>query len=77
MDYYVFAETVERIVDNVERAVSGKREGISLAVTALLAGGHVLIEDVPGVGKTLLAKALARSVAGDFRRIQFLSLIHI
>ncbi len=71
MDYYVFAETVERIVDNVERAVAGKREGISLAVTTLLAGGHVLIEDVPGVGKTLLAKALARSVAGDFRRIQF------
>ena len=71
MDYYVFAETVEHIVDNVERAVSGKREGISLAVTALLAGGHVLIEDVPGVGKTLLAKALARSVAGDFRRVQF------
>jgi MoxR-like ATPase len=71
LDYYVFAETVERIVDNVECAVSGKREGISLAVTALLAGGHVLIEDVPGVGKTLLAKALARSVAGDFRRIQF------
>ena len=71
MDYYVFAETVERIVDNVERAVAGKREGISLAVTALLAGGHVLIEDVPGVGKTLLAKALARSVAGEFRRIQF------
>ena len=71
MDYYVFAETVERIIDNVERAVSGKREGISLAVVALLAGGHVLIEDVPGVGKTLLAKSLARSIAGEFRRIQF------
>jgi MoxR-like ATPase len=71
LDYYVFSEAIERIVDNVERAVAGKREEVSLAVVALLAGGHVLIEDVPGVGKTLLAKALARSIAGDFRRIQF------
>ena len=71
MDYYGFAEVVDRIVGNVERAVSGKREGVFLAVVSLLAGGHVLIEDVPGVGKTLLAKALARSIAGDFRRIQF------
>jgi MoxR-like ATPase len=71
LDYNGFAESVEHIVDNVERAVAGKREGVFLAVVALLAGGHVLIEDVPGVGKTLLAKALARSIAGDFRRIQF------
>ncbi len=71
MDYYDFAEAVDRIVNNVERAVSGKREGVFLAVVSLLAGGHVLIEDVPGVGKTLLAKSLARSIAGDFRRIQF------
>ncbi len=71
MDYNGFAEATERIVDNVERAVAGKREGVFLAVVALLAGGHVLIEDVPGVGKTLLAKSLARSVAGQFRRIQF------
>ncbi len=71
MDYYGFTETVERIVANVERAVAGKREGVSLAVMSLLAGGHLLIEDVPGVGKTLLAKALASSIAGDFRRIQF------
>ena len=71
MDYYDFAEAVERIVGNVERAVAGKREGVLLAVATLLAGRHVLIEDVPGVGKTLLAKALARSIAGDFRRIQF------
>ena len=61
----------ERIVDNVERAVSGKREGVFQAVVALLAGGHVLIEDVPGVGKTLLAKSLARSIQAEFRRIQF------
>ena len=71
MDYNGFAERVGRIVGNVERAVAGKRGGVSLAVTTLLAGGHVLIEDVPGVGKTLLAKSLARSVGGEFRRIQF------
>jgi len=71
LDYYGFAEAVERIVANVERAVAGKRESVSLAVVALLAGGHVLIEDVPGVGKTLLAKSLARSIGGEFRRIQF------
>jgi MoxR-like ATPase len=71
LDYYGFAEAVDRIVGNVERAVSGKREGVFLAVVSLIAGGHVLIEDVPGVGKTLLAKALARSIAGEFRRIQF------
>jgi MoxR-like ATPase len=71
VDYNGFAERVGRIVGNVECAVAGKREGVSLAVMTLLAGGHVLIEDVPGVGKTLLAKSLARSVGGEFRRIQF------
>jgi MoxR-like ATPase len=71
LDYNGFAGSVGRIVGNVERAVSGKRDGVFLAVVALLAGGHVLIEDVPGVGKTLLAKSLARSIGGEFRRIQF------
>jgi MoxR-like ATPase len=71
LDYNGFAGRVGRIVDNVERAVSGKRDGVFLAVVAMLAGGHVLIEDVPGVGKTLLAKSLARSIGGEFRRIQF------
>jgi MoxR-like ATPase len=71
LDYNDFAERVGRIVRNVERAVSGKREGVFLAVVAMLAGGHILIEDVPGVGKTLLAKSLARSVRAEFRRIQF------
>ncbi|MDQ3927066.1 MAG: MoxR family ATPase [Actinomycetota bacterium] len=71
MDYNGFAETVRRIVGNVERVVAGKREEVFLAVVALLAGGHVLIEDVPGVGKTLLARSLARSIAGKFRRVQF------
>ncbi len=71
MDYNDFAGKVGRIVGNVERAVSGKRDGVVLAVVAMLAGGHVLIEDVPGVGKTLLAKSLARSIGGEFGRIQF------
>ncbi|HEU4494880.1 MAG TPA: MoxR family ATPase [Rubrobacteraceae bacterium] len=71
MDYSGFAGRVGRIASNVERAVSGKRDGVFLAVVAMLAGGHVLIEDVPGVGKTLLAKSLARSIGGEFRRIQF------
>jgi MoxR-like ATPase len=71
LDHNDFAESVERIVGNVGRAVSGKREGVFLAVVAMLAGGHILIEDVPGVGKTLLAKSLARSLRAEFRRIQF------
>ncbi len=71
MDYNDFSERVGRIVANIGRAVSGKSENISLAVVAVLAGGHVLIEDVPGVGKTLLAKSLARSIKAEFRRIQF------
>jgi len=71
LDYNDFSERVGRIVANVGRAVAGKSENVSLAVVALLAGGHVLIEDVPGVGKTLLAKSLARSIRAEFRRIQF------
>lgn len=71
MDYSGLSERAGRIVGNVERAVSGKRGGILLTLVAMLAGGHVLIEDVPGVGKTLLAKSLARSLRAEFRRIQF------
>jgi MoxR-like ATPase len=55
---------------NLERVVVGKRAAVDLVVTALLAGGHVLLQDVPGVGKTVLAKALAVSIGGSFRRIQ-------
>jgi MoxR-like ATPase len=56
---------------NVRRVVLGKPEPVRLVLTGLLAGGHVLLEDVPGVGKTVLAKAIARSIACDFRRVQF------
>ena len=65
------AEILNKITDNVEKAIFGKREVIELAICSFLCGGHVLIEDVPGVGKTSLAAALARSFSCSFRRIQF------
>jgi MoxR-like ATPase len=65
------ARAHDAIVANVERVIQGKRPSIRLALTCLLAGGHLLIEDVPGVGKTSLAKSLARSIDATWRRIQF------
>jgi MoxR-like ATPase len=65
------ASQIGLLQDNIARVVLGKRDVVRLAVIALLAGEHVLLEDVPGVGKTLVGKALARSLAGEFRRIQF------
>lgn len=62
---------VTELEANVAQVVLGKREAVRLSVVTLLAGEHLLIEDVPGVGKTLLAKALAKSVSGVFSRIQF------
>ncbi|MGI9529451.1 MAG: AAA family ATPase [Acidimicrobiia bacterium] len=66
-----FGERYESVVENIERVIQGKRPTIELVVSSLVAEGHVLIEDVPGVGKTLLAKALARSIDCSFRRVQF------
>ena len=59
-----------RLVTGVERVVHGRHEQVSLIACAVLAGGHVLVEDVPGSGKTTLARAFARTLGGDFRRIQ-------
>jgi MoxR-like ATPase len=64
-------EIADRIVENVERVIVGKREPVQLTVLGLLCQGHLLIEDVPGVGKTVLAKSLSKSVGCRFQRIQF------
>ena len=64
-------ETSEKVAENVERVIIGKRQEVRLTLVALLCRGHLLIEDVPGTGKTMLAKAIARSLGCSFRRIQF------
>ncbi|WP_336630691.1 MULTISPECIES: AAA family ATPase [unclassified Microbacterium] len=66
-----FAQTFAALADNVERAVLGKRHVVELVLTAMLSEGHVLLEDVPGTGKTSLARAVAQSVQGTTTRIQF------
>lgn len=63
--------TFNKLLDNVEKVIVGKRSEIELAIIALLCGGHVLIEDVPGVGKTSLVSALSKSISASFKRIQF------
>lgn len=69
----VVKERIQRLIENIERVIFGKHEVVKLCVTGLLARGHILIEDVPGIGKTTLAQALARSVDCSFSRIQFTS----
>jgi MoxR-like ATPase len=70
-DFSEFQLLFERIASNVERIIQGKDEVIRLSLVALVAEGHLLLEDVPGVGKTMLAKALARTLGCTWQRIQF------
>ena len=70
-DLAVVAEVSDRITANIEQVIEGKRDVIRTSLVVLLAEGHLLIEDVPGVGKTMLSKALARSIDCSVRRIQF------
>src|SRR3979411_792352 len=65
------ATAVQRVVGNVERVIVGKGEAVAFSLIAVICHGHVLIEDVPGVGKTVLTKAIARSIGCTFKRIQF------
>lgn len=67
----IYNERVERVLSNINKVMIGKEDVATLSLVALLAGGHVLLEDVPGVGKTMLVRALAKSLDCDFRRIQF------
>jgi MoxR-like ATPase len=70
-DFSSFQDTFELIADNIEQAIQGKDEVVRLSLVALLAEGHLLLEDVPGVGKTMMAKSLAKSLGCTWSRIQF------
>ncbi len=66
--YYPF---VKKIIENVEKVIVGKSDAIYLSLVALLSNGHILLEDVPGVGKTMLIRAIAKTIGGIYKRIQF------
>jgi MoxR-like ATPase len=65
------SEDLKILIDNIEKVIVGKTETVKLLLVGLLTNGHILIEDVPGLGKTMLTLALAKSISGDFKRIQF------
>ncbi|TLS35314.1 AAA family ATPase [Pseudalkalibacillus caeni] len=70
-EFDTYQPTVQKVIDNIEKVIVGKREVTELSIVALLCSGHVLLEDVPGVGKTMMVRAIAKSVGAKFNRIQF------
>ena len=71
MDTSLFTQSRKRIVDNCSKVIVGKEDTIEHIIVCLIASGHVLLEDLPGTGKTMLLRSFAKSIGGDFRRIQF------
>ena len=71
MDVSLFTKCREKVVGNCSKAIVGKDEAISLVLTCFICSGHVLLEDVPGTGKTMLLRSFAKTIGGDFKRIQF------
>lgn len=71
MDRYIFVDFKEKVVENVSRVIVGKDREIELVIVAFLSGGHVLLEDIPGTGKTMLIKAFAKTLGLEFKRVQF------
>ncbi|MGM7703782.1 AAA family ATPase [Pseudalkalibacillus sp. Hm43] len=69
--YESYHPQLKQVVDNVENVMVGKRQATELSIVALLTGGHILLEDVPGVGKTMMVRSIAQSVGAKFNRIQF------
>lgn len=71
MELATIKEKIKAVRENINKVIIGKDSVIDLILTAVIAGGHILLEDVPGTGKTVMAKALAKSIDSEFSRIQF------